>query len=174
MSVRRIGLGAGLKQRAGDRDGVGGRPLPVRFDAIGGDVMEQRRTVHRRIEAADAAGAGVHESGIATQRLPQGGEVAVDDGLDRGFEFEDTAVLRQHLDVGGERGPIEKIVRTGDGEARIVERKRRRADFVIGNELREPLDLLVEKTGVLAVEAIERGAVAGALPGEQAFRLLLI
>ena len=88
-----VGLGAGLEQRAGDLDGVGGRLLPIRFDAVGGDVVEQRGAMHRRIETADPAGTGADQSGIAAERVLQPGEVAIDHGLDSGFEFEHRALL---------------------------------------------------------------------------------
>jgi hypothetical protein len=49
--------------------------------------------VHRRVESADTTRSGADERGIAAERFFQRGEVAIDDGLDSGFELEDDAVL---------------------------------------------------------------------------------
>ena len=125
-------------------------------------------------KAADAAGSGANQSRIAAERILQRGEVAIDHGFDRGFEFEDGALLRDGFDVGGERGPVKEVVVAGDREAGIVERKRGVADFGIGDELRTPFDLLVEEVGVLAVEQIDGRGIGGTVPGEQTFRLSLV
>ncbi len=171
---KRVGLGARLKKRARDLDRVAGRLLPVRLDAVGGHVVEQRRAVHRRIETADAAGSGADQRAIAAERVVERREVTIDHGFDSGFEFEDAALLRDGIDVGGKRGPVKEVVAAGDREAGIVERKDGVADFRSGYEFWTPFDLVVEKARVLAVEQIDGRGIGGAVRGKQALGLLLV
>jgi hypothetical protein len=113
-------------------------------------------------------------AGFAAERILQRGEVAIDHGFDRGFEFEDRAMLQDGFDVGRKRGPVKEVVVAGDRKLGIVERERGVADLGVGNELRTPFDLLVEEVGVLAMKQIDGRGVGGTMTGEQAFRLLLI
>lgn len=57
--------------------------------------------MHRRIETADPAGTRADKSGVTAERIFQRGDVAIDDGFDSGFEFEDGAWLRDGFGVGG-------------------------------------------------------------------------
>jgi len=48
-----IDLGAGVQEDLGDFDGAGRRLLSPAFDAVGGDVVQQRRVVPARRAGAD-------------------------------------------------------------------------------------------------------------------------
>ena len=97
-----VRLGSGLEKGTGDRDGLGRRALAAFLDAVGGDVVQQRGAVYRRIETADPAGTSADKGGTAAERLFERSNVAIDDGFDSGFEFEDGAWLRDGFDVGGQ------------------------------------------------------------------------
>jgi len=64
--------------------------------------------------------------------------------------------------MGGKRGPIRKVIVTGDREPGIVEREASVKDIGIRNALRKPLYLFVEKVGMLAVEQINGCGIGGA------------
>ena len=51
-----------------------------------------------RVETADAIGAGADK----TERSLERNEVAINDGLHRGFEFGNRSFLRDRFDRGGE------------------------------------------------------------------------
>jgi len=102
--------------------------------AICGHVVQQRGAVHRRVESADTTRSGADERGIAAERLFQRGEVAMDDGLDSGFERENDALPVRRLDQAVSEGQSEN---RGRAIARRASSRERGgvADFGVGGRI---------------------------------------
>ena len=60
-SCKALGSAPASEQDLRDLDGIRRRPLPVALDAVGGEVMQQRGAMHRRIETVHAGRAGVNQ-----------------------------------------------------------------------------------------------------------------
>ena len=148
--------------------------MTIGLDTIGSDVVKQRGAMNRRVETADAIGPCVNKRSIASKRALETCELPIDHSFGGSLEFEDRTFLRDGFDVGRKRGPVEEIIVTGDRKPGIIERELGVADFGIGNEFRAPLDLLVEKPGVLPVEETNGSGLGSTVGLEQVFCLSLV
>jgi hypothetical protein len=88
--------------------------------------------------------------------------------------MEQRGAVHRRVETADAAGPVKEVVVAGDREAGIVEREGGVPDFGVGDEFRAPFYLLIEKARVPAVEEIEGRGIGVAVPGEQAFRLLLV
>ena len=114
-----VGGGTGVKESGCDGYGVGGRLLAVVFRAVGGDVMEQSRSVDGGIEVGSSSGAGLGEVGMRLEERLEFCEVSVDDGVDGLLKGIDGGVAAgDGGDEGGERFPVGEVAAFGDGVSR--------------------------------------------------------
>ena len=85
----RVRIRSCFEQHRRDRDRILGCPLAIPLDAVGGDVVQQRGPMHRRVEMRHARRARVHQVRMCAEQRLQRGEIAVDDGFHRRFEAPD-------------------------------------------------------------------------------------
>ncbi len=171
---QRVDLRAAIEQRPRELDRIGRRLLAVTLDAIGRNVVEQRGTMHRGIEAADARRSSAHEFRMRAQRFFNGRQISRNHAFHRGFEHEDRAALTDRSNIGFQRGPIGEVMETGNGEPRVIERQGRLADFRVRNALRQPRNGFIEEAGMLAMEEVDGLRVGCTVGGQQVRGLPLV
>ena len=114
-----IHVSAPVEEELGDGDDVRRRRLSEVFDAVGGDVVQQRRAMLTRRTMVDEAGMRVEEPAQAV-------EIALDDGVGGGFERRgDRALGGERVDVMRETRPAREAVQPRDEELRAGELERR-------------------------------------------------
>ena len=95
--------------------------MAIAFNAIGGDIVQQRRTMLSR-------GCGAGQLRIFAEHLLQTWKVAAHDGVGSGFESSGRGTLaREFHDVAGKFGPTVEAVQTRDYELACGERTRSNA-----------------------------------------------
>ena len=105
---RRIDVRSRVEQGSSDLDDVRRRQLTPVFDAVGGDVVEQRRLMLARRSRR-------HEAGVLAQKPLERLQIARHDGVGRLFEPHDRRLaLRERLEVRDELRPARELVHERD------------------------------------------------------------
>src|SRR5258707_135859 len=86
---QRVNFGARLKQGFGNINGVLWSLLAVTLDAVGGDVMKKRRTMHGWIKMSNTRRTRPNQFRIFAQPRFERSQITRDDGLHGRFELED-------------------------------------------------------------------------------------
>src|SRR5262245_46633921 len=94
----RIALGAGIEQEAENLDGVLWRLLPERFDAVGANVVKQRRVML-------AGRAGANQAGVAAKKTAKRRKVAVANRIGGSFEPRNRRIQIVRLTL-----PVDEVV----------------------------------------------------------------
>jgi hypothetical protein len=125
-------FGAGLEQHSRNVHRVRRRPLPVPFDAIRRDVMQQGGAMDGRIERCHARRTGAHELRLLGKQPGEGGNIAVDHGFDCRFEYRDGRRIASHgVNMLCEAGPTLEVVPAGDCQLRVLELERDTSKFLV-------------------------------------------
>ena len=173
MSARASTSAPVFSSDLGNFNRVGWSFLAITLDAVGGDVVQQRGPMHRRIKMRDTRRTRVDQLRISTQPRLQSGNVPANDGLDGGFKSKDRrALLGYGFGVLHERRPTQKIIPTRYGELRVVDVDRSASDIRLRVLLGQPGDVRAQKSRVPLLDYFHSIGVAGCMGFDQLRGLL--
>ncbi|MBI3695005.1 MAG: hypothetical protein HY238_09240 [Acidobacteria bacterium] len=172
---QRVNFGAGVEQGFRNFNGVFWSLLAVTLDAVGGDVMKQRRAMHRRVKVRDTRRTRSNQFRIFAQQRFQRGQVTCDNRLHARFELEDRRTVPSNcFDVFRKRGPTLEVVPARDGELSIGQLQRGASNFRVRQVLWQPGDFRVQETGMVLVDDPDCLGIARSVGFEQFLGLFLV
>ena len=139
----RVRRRARVEQRPRDLDRVAGRALAITLHAVGGDIVQQRRAMHRRIEMRHAGRSRMNERRVSgdgrRESAPISPSMTASTADSKRAVGEPGRLDRD--DVRLERGPVEEVVAAGHRQLRIGLGERRRLDVVVRQLPGQPRNL---------------------------------